>query len=567
MVSLEIIIHKIRNQIQLKKINFYSIGFYLLIIYGILINIFNAIIPPNFIHPDEVYQTVEIAHSFVYGYGIVSWEWIPKNNGPIRSLITPLLFSIVFIIGEGLSLNYWTETLPLLRILLLINFLIGLYIASLVLKELDKSKNNYADKIFLILALFYHDFILYGSKTVTNTIVVPMVFFALLAWLKTTNVDNKNKWAYGIIGGLCVGTSIWLRPDSGIILAFFVILYFDHFRIQKLPTFGFGFMISFLINGLLDLLYFGQFFITFPKFLEFNSANSSFFGTAPFGWYFARFFGTRATLFYLFILVLVVLFYITFNLVYLNLKGKENLIKKFNTQMNLNIKYRNLTRLMLWSMLILFWWENQAHKEERFMISWEITLFLTAAYSIAIIIEYGYPYLLNNHFNNYLSFLKFSRYKSDTIIKIKKNITVFVLIIILFYPFFSFNLDESHERPWNNFNDLLESFSWIGQKNTTVGIGVVMGSWYTGGYSFLHQDVPIYHFLDGYDNDSTRWHESMGENATFRGTQLLKLGLIDHLVIPKYQYWRYMFLYNNTRDSGFSIIHTIKGIDIWGLEN
>ena len=180
----EIIINKIRLSLSENKI---SILYSSIIALGIIINIVYALRSPTFYHPDEVYQTLEIAHNYVYGYGIVSWEWKlgswvtpanPDGYGPIRSLITPILFSLAFIIGEGLNFNYWQMTLPLIRIILVLNFLTGLYIASKLLKNLSYKNYFHSDKIFLILTLFYHEFIIYGSKTITNTLVVPLVFYS-----------------------------------------------------------------------------------------------------------------------------------------------------------------------------------------------------------------------------------------------------------------------------------------------------------------------------------------------------------------------------------------------------
>ncbi|KAJ9476280.1 GPI mannosyltransferase 3 [Pseudozyma hubeiensis] len=69
----------------------------------------NALVTRTFFQPDEHYQTTEIAHRVVFGYGFKSWEWsssttAPQDasyitaalqnllNGPVRSILHPLLF-------------------------------------------------------------------------------------------------------------------------------------------------------------------------------------------------------------------------------------------------------------------------------------------------------------------------------------------------------------------------------------------------------------------------------------------------------------------------------------------
>ena len=132
-----------------------------------------------------------------------------------------------------------------------------------------------------------------------------MMCFPLLIWIKSDIDKRKDKWALEGIGANQGGVSIWLRPDSGKKMAFFVIMYLDRLRIRKIFTFGIGFLLSALLNGLLDLMYYGSFFVTFPNFLKFNSQNQAFFGVEPFGWYFNTIILGRQTFFYLFILITV----------------------------------------------------------------------------------------------------------------------------------------------------------------------------------------------------------------------------------------------------------------------
>ncbi|KAJ3002335.1 hypothetical protein NUW54_g5903 [Trametes sanguinea] len=43
----------------------------------------------TFFQPDEYYQSLEVAHHLVFGYGQLTWEWLAPN--PIRSIIYPAL--------------------------------------------------------------------------------------------------------------------------------------------------------------------------------------------------------------------------------------------------------------------------------------------------------------------------------------------------------------------------------------------------------------------------------------------------------------------------------------------
>lgn len=82
-----------------------------LFVFLLAFRIVNALITRTFFQPDEHYQTTEIAHRLVFGYGFKSWEWSSSDvapvsgkesyisaamrnllNGPVRSVLHPLLF-------------------------------------------------------------------------------------------------------------------------------------------------------------------------------------------------------------------------------------------------------------------------------------------------------------------------------------------------------------------------------------------------------------------------------------------------------------------------------------------
>ncbi|CAB4434440.1 unnamed protein product [Rhizophagus irregularis] len=58
----------------------------------ILFRIINAIFTKTYFNPDEYWQSVEVAHYLVFGYGYLTWEWKEK----IRSIAHPLLFATLY---------------------------------------------------------------------------------------------------------------------------------------------------------------------------------------------------------------------------------------------------------------------------------------------------------------------------------------------------------------------------------------------------------------------------------------------------------------------------------------
>ena len=48
-----------------------------------------ALLTRTFFQPDEYFQSLEVAHHAVYGYGHLTWEWLAAN--PIRSIVYPAI--------------------------------------------------------------------------------------------------------------------------------------------------------------------------------------------------------------------------------------------------------------------------------------------------------------------------------------------------------------------------------------------------------------------------------------------------------------------------------------------
>lgn len=52
--------------------------------------VLNALLCTTFFQPDEFFQSLEVAHRLVFGYGWQTWEW--RSNTALRSPLHALLF-------------------------------------------------------------------------------------------------------------------------------------------------------------------------------------------------------------------------------------------------------------------------------------------------------------------------------------------------------------------------------------------------------------------------------------------------------------------------------------------
>jgi hypothetical protein len=67
------------------------------LIFRIICAIFNN----TFYHPDEYYQSLEVAHRRVYGFGFKTWEWTEE----LRSSFHPMIFCFIYKILNILHLD------------------------------------------------------------------------------------------------------------------------------------------------------------------------------------------------------------------------------------------------------------------------------------------------------------------------------------------------------------------------------------------------------------------------------------------------------------------------------
>jgi phosphatidylinositol glycan class B len=53
-----------------------------------------ALLTCSIIHADEFFQSLEVAHNVVFGYGKLTWEWQP--DVAIRSILYPALYVPIY---------------------------------------------------------------------------------------------------------------------------------------------------------------------------------------------------------------------------------------------------------------------------------------------------------------------------------------------------------------------------------------------------------------------------------------------------------------------------------------
>lgn len=62
---------------------------------ALVYRLFNCLLLSTSFVPDEYWQSLEVAHKMVFGYGHLTWEW---QESSIRSFVHPSIFALYFYI-------------------------------------------------------------------------------------------------------------------------------------------------------------------------------------------------------------------------------------------------------------------------------------------------------------------------------------------------------------------------------------------------------------------------------------------------------------------------------------
>lgn len=82
--------------------------------YLVLFRILNALACSTFFQPDEFFQSLEVAHRLVFGYGWQTWEW--REGTALRSPLHALIFVLPYWLVKVMGLEQTSALVSCLRL-------------------------------------------------------------------------------------------------------------------------------------------------------------------------------------------------------------------------------------------------------------------------------------------------------------------------------------------------------------------------------------------------------------------------------------------------------------------
>jgi phosphatidylinositol glycan class B len=403
---------------------------------------------PSLYHADENFQFLEQAHRLAFGYGIRPWEF----SVGLRSLLLPFLFSKVFALSNYLFAD-WKVYILIARALLA-----ALSLTSVIAVYQMGLRAGRTHALFVgIVAATWFEIVYFSFRPLTEAIATDFLLIALsLASNSDENFSRRRLLAIGLCLSTCLMLRIHLAP--GLLIVAYWVLRRDPWR--RLPYFLLGVAPPLVLFGVADYITWGSLFHSYIAAVRSNilEGKAAHFGVSPVYWYAARFIQLWAGA----ILVLTAL---------VVLRWRES-------------KLWILTALVIVAVHSLI-----AHKEDRFVFPAHACFVIVAALASADLIA-----------------MWRMRFGSQHVLKLTAAAIVFwcgTSVSLAVAPGFVEN--------WTKGRGNIMSFSWLHDRPDLCGILLVGNPWpNTGGYTYLHRNVPIYDSL--FDPDLLATEPGQGFN-------------------------------------------------------
>jgi phosphatidylinositol glycan class B len=398
---------------------------------------------PSLHQADENFQLLEQGHRYFFGIGLVPWEFSIGTRSPVL----PFLLGLVFAAAEPLVGGPEGYILAA-RILLALSSLAGVVA---VYRMGQRVSSTHAILGGLVTATWF-ELVYFAGRPLTEALSTTV----LLVGLSLASVSDRELTSKRIIYiGFCFGLCLMLRLHLalGILIAWIWVarLYAERWRLMAV-----GALIPVSVFGIADAIVWGEPFHSYFESLRLNlfQGVASKFGAHPFDWY-VRLFAARWSYAAPVLLLLILL---------------------------------RTRQSILWVLVafgILISHSLIPHKEYRFVFPVSACLIVVAAMASADRIQS----LRARH--------GLWAVAATPITFAAAGAWVAVSATLAFAP--------SFRSQWFRSRDLIKAEFLLAKQPSLCGILLYDYDWWqTGGYAYLHRNVPIYELRQGGTVDASK---------------------------------------------------------------
>ncbi|MEM8807919.1 MAG: glycosyltransferase family 39 protein [Cyanobacteria bacterium P01_G01_bin.38] len=402
---------------------------------GLLLRVWGAFAAEQISHPDEIFQYLEQAHRLTFGYGTLPWEYV---HG-IRNWFLPGLLSLVLSGCRVLGLGDPHIYIPVVQVLSCLVSVSAIYCTYWIGRQMVSES---VGRIACLLTCLWFEMVMQAHRA------TPEILGAYLLLGAITCLVRRPTRLSALLLGLCCGAAVALRLQyAPAVVVVLVMVLIDGWR-GKWPRDGIaiaitGFLTIILFVGWLDYYTYGSFFVSYYNNYLYNKVYgvSSLWGEQSLWFYLAKLGIYSAGLFWVAI--------------------AGSLLRKGSKPW------------LLLAMLASIWLPHTliAHKEYRFIfMAVPLCLLLTAIV-----------------FDDLITQIR--QWGGQSLRNIALGAMGLCVIGVMLVSLLTMGK-----------NDGLQAYLYLNNQPGVVSVLNLNSQWYdSGGYYYLHKDVPIYfsHQVEG----------------------------------------------------------------------
>ncbi len=236
--------------------------------------------------PDEVFQTLEQAHRLAFGYGLIPWEF---SDGA-RSWLFPGALAAVLKVAAWLGARSGLTLVIVAKLGMVALNLVGIGAAMRLAERLGGNRDEHRvapnGTVALILTgllcATYPPLVVFGARCMTETASATLLVLAALWSLPGTEPQKVAR------AGVLAGLAIFLRYQNGLFAAgLLVSLLLVRRNWRSVIYYSATASAVGVAGGLLDFVTWGQPFHSFVRYVQFNfiEGRAAGWGTAPADYY------------------------------------------------------------------------------------------------------------------------------------------------------------------------------------------------------------------------------------------------------------------------------------------
>jgi len=415
---------------------------------ALVLRIIIAYISKGLVHPDEQFQSIEIAFERITGYGYIAWEF--KDGA--RSWLYPSIVLLIFKTMIFLGITRIETILFAVRLFSALCSMVTVITSYFFGRLLFNKKVGLIATFFVS---FWFDFLFWSARTITDSLAMNFTFLGsyfifrllkkprLIKSLPSKERTKRLKFEalYGSLAGFVFGLAFMFKFPTLILLIPLAIILLINRNWRGTIFLSILLLVMILGQGLLDLFTWGSFLHSPIVFFQYNiiSGGNAAHGVSPFLAYIPQMIDANGEFF----LLLLLFFFI----------GLSN--------------ERKAMYLLITIMVYFLVFNCIAHKEYRFMLPIIAPIVLFAA----------------------RGFLKYPQVIHKT--NLRKGLYGFFALLMI-----GFSIANScYFYSFQPRKQICDAFHFVGtQKDSEVLLVSLPGEFFGPGYTYLEKNIPVKYF-------------------------------------------------------------------------